>query len=110
MDAVMIGRSDLVGKPLSHLLLNRSATTTVCHKLTKDVNFYTKHADLVISAAGVPNLVKQTKRDAILIDVGISRDEKGKLSGDISHQAKKTASFYTPVPGGVGPLTVVMLM
>ncbi len=58
MNAVMIGRSDLVGKPLSHLLLNLNATTTVCHKYTKDVNFFTKNADLVISAAGVPNLVK----------------------------------------------------
>ena len=74
MNAVMIGRSDLVGKPLSHLLLNRSATTTVCHKSTKDVNFFTRHADLVISATGVANLVKEVKPGAILIDVGISRD------------------------------------
>jgi methylenetetrahydrofolate dehydrogenase (NADP+)/methenyltetrahydrofolate cyclohydrolase len=74
MNAVMIGRSDLVGKPLSHLLLNRSATTTVCHKFTKDVNFYTKDADLVVSAAGVANLVRSVKPGAILIDVGISRD------------------------------------
>jgi methylenetetrahydrofolate dehydrogenase (NADP+)/methenyltetrahydrofolate cyclohydrolase len=74
MNAVVIGRSDLVGKPLSHLLLNRSATTTVCHKLTKDVNFFTKDADLVISAAGVSNLVKAVKPGAVLIDVGISRN------------------------------------
>lgn len=61
MNAVMVGRSDLVGKPLSHLLLNRNATTTVCHKMTKDVNFFTKNADLVVSAAGVANLVKIVK-------------------------------------------------
>jgi methylenetetrahydrofolate dehydrogenase (NADP+)/methenyltetrahydrofolate cyclohydrolase len=74
MNAVMIGRSDLVGKPLSHLLLNKSATITVCHKLTKDVNFYTQSADLVVAAAGAANLVKKVKPGAILIDVGISRD------------------------------------
>lgn len=74
MNAVMIGRSDLVGRPLSHLLLNRSATTTICHKLTRDVNFYTENADLVISAAGVANLVKKVKPGAVLIDVGISRN------------------------------------
>jgi methylenetetrahydrofolate dehydrogenase (NADP+)/methenyltetrahydrofolate cyclohydrolase len=65
---------------------------------------------LVISAAGVPNLVTKVKKDAILIDIGISRNENGKLCGDICNEAKKIASFYTPVPGGVGPLTVVMLM
>jgi methylenetetrahydrofolate dehydrogenase (NADP+)/methenyltetrahydrofolate cyclohydrolase len=85
MNVVMIGRSDLVGKPLSHLLLNRGATTTVCHKQTKDVNFYTKDADLIISATGVSHLVKKVKPGSILIDVGISRDENGKLSGDICH-------------------------
>jgi len=74
MNSIMIGRSDLVGKPLSHLLLNRGSTTTICHQLTKDVNFYTKDADLVISAAGCSNLVKEVKRGSILIDVGISRD------------------------------------
>ena len=84
MNVVMIGRSDLVGKPLSHLLLNRNATTTICHKLTKDVNFYTKDADLVISATGCANLVTDVKTGSILIDIGISRDSTGKLKGDIS--------------------------
>lgn len=110
MNAVMIGRSDLVGRPLSHLLLNRNVTTTICHKMTKDVNFFTENADLVISATGVSNLVTKVKQGSVLIDVGISRNYEGKLSGDISEEAKKRASFYTPVPGGVGPMTVVMLM
>lgn len=107
---VIAGRSTLVGLPLFHLMLNRNATITLCHHYTQNLNDLTKEADIVISAIGKPNIITQLKPGSIAIDVGISRDQDGKLCGDILASAKRECSFATPVPGGVGPLTVAMLM
>jgi methylenetetrahydrofolate dehydrogenase (NADP+) / methenyltetrahydrofolate cyclohydrolase len=109
---VVVGRSILVGLPLFHLLLNRNATITLCHSHTHNLNLnqLTREADIVISAVGKPNLITQLKPNGISIDIGICRDEKGKLCGDILEEAKRESYLGTPVPGGVGPLTVAMLM
>lgn len=112
-NAVIIGRSSIVGKPLSLMLLERNFTVTICHSHTDDLSFYTKHADLLISATGKPHLIKTdiVKPGAVIIDVGITRDENGKLCGDVDfNEVKDIASYITPVPGGVGPMTVAMLM
>jgi methylenetetrahydrofolate dehydrogenase (NADP+)/methenyltetrahydrofolate cyclohydrolase len=111
-EAVIIGHSEIVGKPLSLLLLNELTTVTVCHIATTNIQQHISLADIVISAAGKPKLVKGSwiKDGAIVIDVGTTKVE-GKIVGDIEFdEAKKHASFITPVPGGVGPLTCVMLM
>lgn len=112
-DAVVIGRSDIVGKPMASLLINAGATVTVCNSRTKDLNFYTKNADIVIVAVGIPHLLKadMIKDGAVVIDVGINRLDTGKLTGDVDFEdCKEKCSFITPVPGGVGPMTIGMLL
>ncbi|MBI2549745.1 bifunctional methylenetetrahydrofolate dehydrogenase/methenyltetrahydrofolate cyclohydrolase FolD [Candidatus Woesearchaeota archaeon] len=111
-NAVVIGRSNIVGKPTALLLLNRNATVTICHSKTADLPHYTKKADILVAAAGKPKLVKadMVKEGAVVIDVGINRVE-GKLVGDVDFASvKEKASYITPVPGGVGPMTVAMLI
>ncbi len=109
---VIIGRSNIVGKPLSQMLLNKNATVTVCHSKTQNLSEITKTADILISAVG-KNLVgeKMLKSGCVVIDVGIFKDESGKTRGDVDFEnAVNTASFITPVPGGVGPMTIASLM
>jgi methylenetetrahydrofolate dehydrogenase (NADP+)/methenyltetrahydrofolate cyclohydrolase len=111
-DICIIGRSKLVGRPLASLLLSEDATVTVCHSKTNDLKSKTLSADIVISAAGVPNLVTadMIKKDAVVVDVGISHVD-GKLVGDVKFdEVSKKASYITPVPGGVGPMTIAMLL
>ena len=110
---VVIGRSNMVGKPLSILLLNKNATVTMAHSKTKNLSQTAKTADILISATGVSNLVKKdfVKEGAVVVDVGISRDSEGKIKGDVDFlEVSKVASHITPVPGGVGPMTIAMLM
>ncbi len=112
-DVVVIGRSDIVGKPMASLLTNAGATVSVCHSKTKDLNSYTKKADIVVIAVGIPHLLKadMIKEGAIVIDVGINRLDTGKLTGDAHFEdCKDKCSFITPVPGGVGPMTIAMLL
>lgn len=112
MDAVVIGRSNIVGKPMGLMLLNRNATVTVCHSRTKDLAFYTKQADLIVVAVGIPEFLKgdMIKEGAIIIDVGIHRKDGG-LVGDVDFESvKDKVSAMTPVPGGVGPMTVACLL
>ena len=109
---VIVGRSNLVGKPLATLMLSKDATVTVCHSKTVNLEEYTKQADVLIVAAGVPKLItdKMVKKDAVVIDVGINRVDD-KLVGDVDYpKVSKVASYITPVPGGVGPMTVAMLL
>jgi methylenetetrahydrofolate dehydrogenase (NADP+)/methenyltetrahydrofolate cyclohydrolase len=109
----IIGASMIVGRPLATLLLNQGCTVSITHSQTKNIKQYTRNADIVISACGVANLVKQDwiKAGAVLIDVGINRSEEGKLCGDIDFEDVKDKAFaITPVPGGVGPMTVAMLL
>lgn len=111
--AVIIGRSNIVGKPLIQCLLNKNATVTVCHSRTKDIGEITKEADILIAALGKAKFVKEemVKQGAVVIDVGINRNEDGKLVGDVDFEnVSKKASYITPVPGGVGPMTIAMLM
>lgn len=109
-NVLVIGRSNIVGKPISLLLQSRNATVTMAHSKTKNLNDLILASDIVVSAVGIPNLVKNVKNDAIVIDVGINRTDKG-LCGDIDFdKTSKTASYITPVPGGVGPMTIAMLM
>ena len=110
--AVVIGRSMIVGRPTALLLLNRDATVSVCHSKTRNLWFYTKNADILVVAAGKPKLVtaNMIKEGAVVIDVGINR-VGSKLVGDVDFEnVKKKAAYITPVPGGVGPMTVAMLM
>ena len=111
--AVIIGRSNIVGKPLLQCLLNKNATVTVCHSKTKNIKEITKEADILIAALGKPKFVTEdmVKEDAVVIDVGINRSEEGKLVGDVDFETvSKKVSYITPVPGGVGPMTIAMLM
>ena len=111
-NAVVIGRSKIVGRPTALLLLNRDATVTICHSKTSNLAFYTRNADILVVAAGKPKLVAadMIKEGAVVIDVGINRTG-GKLVGDVDFESvKKKAGYITPVPGGVGPMTVAMLM
>lgn len=111
-NCVVIGRSNIVGRPMSMLLLNASATVTICHSKS-DVAAEVRRADVVIAAVGVAKLIKGEwiKPGAIVIDVGMNRDANGKLCGDVDFEsAKEKASWITPVPGGVGPMTIAMLM
>lgn len=111
--AVVIGRSNIVGKPVGQLLLNENATVTYCHSKTKNLQHYTKQADILIVAVGRPNVINQThlKEGAIVIDVGVNRLEGGSLTGDVDFDsAKEIASYITPVPRGVGPMTITMLL
>lgn len=110
--AVIVGRSDLVGKPLAQMLLGRDATVTICHSKTQDLAAHTRSADLLVVAAGRPGLITadMVKPGAIVIDVGINR-VAGKLCGDVDYDGvKEIAGWITPVPGGVGPMTVAALM
>jgi len=112
-NAVVIGRSVIVGKPVAQLLLSRHATVTTCHSRTKNLEFYTKNADVLVVAVGRPEMIRgeQIKEGAVVIDVGINRKEDGKLVGDVHFEsASEVASWITPVPGGVGPMTVAMLL
>ncbi len=111
-DVVIIGRSNIVGKPMALLLIQKRATVQVCNTRTKDMREKLKNADIVISAAGVPNLIgkEDVKKGAVVIDVGINRVE-GKICGDVNfEEVKDIASYITPVPGGVGPMTIASLM
>ncbi len=111
--AVVIGRSNIVGKPLVQCLLNKNATVTVCHSRTKNLKEMTKQADILIAAIGKPKFVTEdmVKDGAAVIDVGINRMDDGKLVGDTDFEnIKEKASHITPVPGGVGPMTIAMLM
>ena len=112
MNGVVIGRSNIVGKPISSLLINRGVTTTVCNSRTKNIEDILRNADIIIAALGKPKFLKENmvKEGAIIIDVGINRVD-GKLCGDVDFEnVSKLASFITPVPGGVGPMTIAMLL
>ena len=112
-NVVVLGRSNIVGKPLAQCLLNENATVTVCHSRTKNLGDITKNADILISAVGKPKLVTadMVKDGAVVIDVGINRSEEGLIIGDVDFEnVEKKASYITPVPGGVGPMTVAMLL
>lgn len=111
--AVIVGRSNIVGKPMGQLLLNRHATVTYTHSRTEDLASYTKQADILIVATGQPLMItaEHVKPGAAVIDVGIHRNSDGRLSGDVDfHSVKSVAGAITPVPGGVGPMTIAMLM
>lgn len=112
-ECVVVGRSNIVGKPMAMLLLHKSGTVTVCHSKTQDLKAECMRADILVAAVGVAKLIKgdMVKEGAVLIDVGMNRDENGKLCGDIDFDScKDKASYITPVPGGVGPMTIAMLM
>ncbi|WP_027340055.1 bifunctional methylenetetrahydrofolate dehydrogenase/methenyltetrahydrofolate cyclohydrolase FolD [Halonatronum saccharophilum] len=111
-EAVVVGRSNIVGKPMFHMLLDNNATVTVCHSRTKDLKYHTKRADILVAAVGRPNFISgdMVKEGAIVIDVGINRSDDG-LVGDVEFEgAKKRAAAITPVPGGVGPMTIATLL
>ena len=112
-NAVVIGRSHIVGQPVSKLLLQANATVTILHSRTKNMNAHLKQADVIVSAVGQPGLVtkENVKAGAVIIDVGNTPDENGKLKGDVAYdEIKEIASAITPVPGGVGPLTITMVL
>ncbi len=112
-DVVILGRSNIVGKPLIQCCLQKNATVTVCHSKTKNLKEHTKRADVIIAAIGQAKFVTadMVKDGAVIIDVGINRGENGKLTGDVDFEnVEKKASYITPVPGGVGPMTIAMLM
>jgi methylenetetrahydrofolate dehydrogenase (NADP+) / methenyltetrahydrofolate cyclohydrolase len=111
--AVVVGRSTIVGKPMSLLLLNAGATVTICHSKTRDLAAMTRQADILVAAVGKPRMIKadMVKPGAVVIDVGINRMPDGKLAGDVDFDAvREVASRITPVPGGVGPMTIAMLL
>ncbi len=121
-ECVILGRSNIVGKPIANLMLQKrpagNATVTICHTRTKDTDFHTKRADILIAAVGVPNLIKadQIKEGVVILDVGVNRigktaEGKAILAGDVDFESvKEKAGAITPVPGGVGPMTITMLM
>jgi len=112
-EAVVVGRSNLVGKPIALLLLAQHATVTICHSRTKDLPAVTRRADVLIAAVGKAEMIKANmiKEGAVVIDVGVNRQESGKLVGDVAfNEVAPKASYITPVPGGVGPMTIAMLM
>lgn len=112
-NAVVVGRSNIVGKPLAQCLLNKNATVTICHSKTENLSNYTENADILISAVGKANLITadMVKEGATVIDVGMNRNNNGKLCGDVDFEnIKEIARYITPVPGGVGPMTITMLM
>ena len=112
-DVVILGRSNIVGRPLIQCCLQKNATVTICHSKTNNLKEHTKRADVIISAIGKPKFVTadMVKDNVVVIDVGINRDENGKLVGDVDFEnVEKKASYITPVPGGVGPMTIAMLM
>ena len=112
-ECVVVGRSNIVGKPMALLLLKENGTVTVCHSRTKDLAFHMRRADILVAAIGKPKFITgdMIKAGAVVIDVGINRDENGKLCGDVDFtSAESVASVITPVPGGVGPMTITMLL
>ena len=111
--AVVIGRSNTVGKPMALLLLQANATVTVCHSATLDIGYHTRQADVIVAAVGKRNVLTadMVKPGAVVIDVGMNRNDEGKLCGDVDFAGvKEVAGFITPVPGGVGPMTITMLL
>ena len=111
--AVVIGRSNIVGKPMAMMLLGRDATVTICHSRTQDLAAFTREADVVVAAVGKRNVLTRdmVKPGAVVIDVGMNRNEEGKLCGDVDFEGvKDVAGWITPVPGGVGPMTRAMLL
>ena len=112
-ECVVIGRSNIVGKPMAMLLLGQNGTVTICHSRTKDLAEVTKRADILVAAVGIAYFVKEdmVKDGAVVIDVGMNRNAEGKLCGDVDFESvKDKCSFITPVPGGVGPMTITMLL
>ena len=112
-ECVVIGRSNIVGKPMGMLLLHENGTVTICHSRTKNLAEVCRRADILVAAVGIPKFVKadMVKEGAVVIDVGMDRDENGKLCGDVDFEnVKDKCSFITPVPGGVGPMTIATLM
>ena len=112
-ECVVVGRSNIVGKPQAMLLLHQNGTVTICHSRTKDLKEKTKQADILVAAVGIPNFIKgdMIKEGAVVIDVGINRLADKTLCGDVEFEsAQKVAGAITPVPGGVGPMTIAMLM
>jgi methylenetetrahydrofolate dehydrogenase (NADP+) / methenyltetrahydrofolate cyclohydrolase len=111
--AVVIGRSNIVGKPMAMMLLAKSATVTICHSATQDLGAFTRQADVVVAAVGKRNVLTadMVKPGAVIIDVGMNRNDEGKLCGDVDFEAvRQVAGWITPVPGGVGPMTRAMLL
>jgi methylenetetrahydrofolate dehydrogenase (NADP+)/methenyltetrahydrofolate cyclohydrolase len=111
--AVVIGRSNIVGKPMALMLLQKDATVTICHSRTQDLKAHTRSADLIVAAVGRARMLtaEMVKPGAVVIDVGMNRDADGRLCGDVDFpQVSQVASFITPVPGGVGPMTITMLL
>ena len=111
--AVVIGRSNIVGKPMALMLLAESATVTICHSATADLGAMTRQADVIVAAVGKRNVLTadMVKPGAVVIDVGMNRNEEGKLCGDVDFDGvKEVAGWITPVPGGVGPMTITMLL
>ena len=112
-ECVVIGRSNIVGKPMGMLLLHENGTVTICHSRTKNLKEVCARADILVAAVGIPKFVKadMVKEGAVVIDVGMDRDENGRLCGDVDFEnVKEKCSFITPVPGGVGPMTIATLM
>lgn len=112
-NVVILGRSNIVGKPLIHCCLNRNATVTTCHSKTQNIKEIASRADILISAIGKAHFVTEdmVKENAVVIDVGINRLDNGKITGDVDYEnVKEKANYITPVPGGVGPMTIAMLM
>lgn len=110
---VVVGRSNIVGKPMGQMLLNKNATVTYCHSRTKDLRKWTNEADILIVAVGKEHVIDHSyvREGAVVIDVGVNRTAEGKLTGDVDFEdVRKKASFITPVPGGVGPMTITMLL
>ena len=111
--AVVIGRSNTVGKPMAMMLLQANATVTICHSATADLGQHTRQADVIVAAVGRRNTVTadMVKPGAVVIDVGMNRDDEGKLCGDVDFAGvREVAGWITPVPGGVGPMTITMLL
>jgi methylenetetrahydrofolate dehydrogenase (NADP+)/methenyltetrahydrofolate cyclohydrolase len=112
-NVVIIGRSNIVGRPLAQMFINLNATVTVCHSKTRNLAQIVRNADILVAAIGRPNFVTKdmVKAGAVVIDVGINRLSNGKLAGDVDfEEVKEIASYITPVPGGVGPMTIASLM
>lgn len=109
---VVVGRSNIVGKPMSMLLLHKNGTVTICHSKTNNLTEICKSADILVAAVGKANFITadMVKEGAVVIDVGMNRNEEGKVCGDVSNDVMEKASYMTPVPGGVGPMTITMLM
>ena len=111
-NCVVVGRSNIVGKPIGIMMLHRHATVTTCHSKTKNIAEHTRNADILIAAVGMAEFITKdmVKEGAVVVDVGINRTKEGKLTGDVAKDVQEKAAYITPVPGGVGPMTVACLM